>query len=328
MDLQCSFLKLPTEQLKRNNRITLKWIEKEIKTTQVYSSDRLKKLKAKLEQTTQDELLQASIVEKRVKHLEGIESNNILDLHTRLNRWLVDYLVYLKCYQSAQALMESENLFSLCDVELYKELQTITQELERRNCKLLLQWCTDNKASLKKSKSSIEFTCRQLEYIQLIKSKDIKNAIEYARQHFTLFANEHQQEIYNLMGLLTTKLDTKCPTYKKLLSDSQWDSLIYQFQTDFATIAGLTEHPILILAIQAGLSALKTKGCHPDKHPHCPCCTTDLYQFSKKLPYSHRTNTCLRCPVTGLVINEDNQPLVLPSGFVISESVVYFYLGR
>ena len=321
MDLQSSFLKVPIEQLKKANRISLKWIEKEIKQPQSYSKDRLKKLKVKLQQTTQDELFQASIVEKRINHLEGVERRNPHDLHIRLNRWLVDYFVYLKSYQSAADLMKSADLMSLCDVDLFKELQQITQQLEQQDCKLLLSWCSENRALLKKAKSGLEFKCRQQEYVHFIKNGKTMDAINYAREHFTAFAADNQQDIYHLMGLLTTKLDTNCLLYKRLLNESQWETLINQFQADFANIHGLTQHPILILALQAGLAALKTHSCHPDKHPHCPVCTADLFKFSEKLPSALLTNTCLRCSVTGTVMNEHNLPMVLPTGFVISEMV-------
>eukprot|EP00835_Amoeboradix_gromovi_P003315 NODE_214_length_14327_cov_0.392325.p4 type:complete len:350 gc:universal NODE_214_length_14327_cov_0.392325:4383-3334(-) len=327
MDLQNSFLKVPIELLKKANRLTLKWVEKEIKQPQTYNKDRLKKLKSKLLQTSQDELLQASIVEKRINHLAGVEKQDQYELHTRLNRWLVDYFVYLKSYQSAHDLMQKSDLTNLCDVNLFKELQNITQKLEQHDCTLLLAWCFENRALLKKNKSGLEFRCRQQEYVHIIKSNRTMDAIAYAREHFTAFANDNQQDIYHLMGLLTTKLDTKCSIYYKFLDNSQWDTLITQFQADFASIHGLTQHPILILSLQAGLAALKTQTCHPDKHPHCPVCTPDLHSFSEKLPFSHRTNTCLRCPISGTVMNEHNLPMVLPSGFVVSEMVILFNQG-
>eukprot|EP00834_Sanchytrium_tribonematis_P006155 NODE_428_length_7645_cov_0.433740.p4 type:complete len:336 gc:universal NODE_428_length_7645_cov_0.433740:3879-4886(+) len=325
--IEKSFLQIPIEQLKKSNRITLKWIEKEIKQTQVYNKDRLKKLKNKLDSTTQEEITNSDIVDQRIQHLDGISNNNELELNTRLNRWLVDYFVYLKCYQSAQFLMENANLSSLCDVELFKELQLITQKLENQNCDLLLKWCSDNRSLLKKSKSTLEFKCRQQEYVHLIKKKQIMQAIDYAREHFSSFASDHQQDIYLLMGLLTTQLKTNCLVYKNLLDEKQWDKLVAQFQTDFANIHGLTQHPILILSLQAGLAALKTNSCHPDKHPHCPVCTKDLFEFSKKLPSSHVTNTVLRCPITGAIMNEHNLPMVLPSGFVMSEQVLISHIG-
>ena len=325
--IETSFLKVPIDQLKRSNKITLKWIEKEIKLPSKYDKERLSKLKSKLNDTIKDEMQNADIVNERINHLNEVDNENPSAMHVRLNRWLVDYFVYLKCYESANALMNNSGIERLCDVHLFKELQSITQCISDKQCHSLLKWCQDHKSLLKKMNSSLEFQCRTLEYVQLIKTDQLAPAIAYAQAHFPPFSQEYQEDIYVLLGLLTTQLDTTCKAYAALLHDNRWDNLTTRFQSDFATIHGLTQYPILMMSLQAGLAAMKTRSCQPNKHPHCPCCRPNLYEFASQLPHSHVTNTSLRCPITSDPIDENNSPMVLPSGYVLSSIVILTYVG-
>jgi macrophage erythroblast attacher len=45
----------------------------------------------------------------------------------------------------------------------------------------------------------------------------------------------------------------------------------------------------------------------------------NMRKLGQKLPFSHHTQTCIQCKVTGEMMNENNQPLFLPTGFVVSE---------
>ena len=44
-----------------------------------------------------------------------------------------------------------------------------------------------------------------------------------------------------------------------------------------------------------------------------------MRKLGQKLPFSHHTQTCIKCKVTGELMSDKNQPLFLPTGYVVSE---------
>lgn len=91
--------------------------------------------------------------------------------------------------------------------------------------------------------------------------------------------------------------------------------------------------PPLLVAIGAGLTALKTPACF--QHPQeggagagsgrvvdCPVCNAPFQQLADELPSAQRSQSTLVCRLSGLPMNEDNPPLVLPSGNVYSQQAL------
>lgn len=78
----------------------------------------------------------------------------------------------------------------------------------------------------------------------------------------------------------------------------------------------LPARPLLLIALSAGLSSLKTPSCH-SKHTSstanasstttsvCPICSTELNELARKLPYAHHTKSYV-----------EDDPVVLPNGRV------------
>jgi macrophage erythroblast attacher len=78
------------------------------------------------------------------------------------------------------------------------------------------------------------------------------------------------------------------------------------------------------MTMQAGLCALRTPFCYSeeDKNINCPVCDKETFGIvAEKLPNAHHVNSCLVCRISGEVMNEDNQPMVLPNGRVYSQRV-------
>ena len=99
-----------------------------------------------------------------------------------------------------------------------------------------------------------------------------------------------------------------------MYSQSRWDSLAELFVKTHHELFSLPPHPLLHIALSAGLSALKTPSCH-SKYPSstanasssttsvCPICSTELNDLARDLPYAHHTKSYV-----------ENDPIVLPNG--------------
>lgn len=102
--------------------------------------------------------------------------------------------------------------------------------------------------------------------------------------------------------------------------DSRWSALTSQFRRENFGLHNLSSLPLLYVALQAGLSALKTQNCFIDanKNINCPVCAPSLGSLAERLPFSHHINSCIVCRITGDMMDENNPPLVLPNGNVYS----------
>ena len=90
----------------------------------------------------------------------------------------------------------------------------------------------------------------------------------------------------------------------------------------------LPSRPLLLIALSAGLSALKTPSCH-SKHASstanassattsvCPICSTELNELARKLPYAHHTKSYV-----------ENDPVVLPNGRVYGRDRLLEYCKK
>jgi macrophage erythroblast attacher len=151
-------------------------------------------------------------------------------------------------------------------------------------------------------------------------------AIQYAQKYFSSWAETHMREIQHAMALLSYNPHTRFGVYSDLFSNARWEQLIAQFRQDNFALNALTAQPLLKMALQAGLSALKTPTCYQmeNKNVHCPVCDTNvLGPLADHLPYAHQVNSVSVCRISGAIMNEDNPPMVLPNGQVYSKKVSF-----
>ncbi|XP_018799251.1 PREDICTED: macrophage erythroblast attacher-like [Bactrocera latifrons] len=112
--------------------------------------------------------------------------------------------------------------------------------------------------------------------------------------------------------------------YKTLFSEARWNDLVLNFRNENYRLFQLSTQSLLSVAIQAGLSSLKTPQCYSPncKNPHCPVCQEDFNKIARNLPYSHCVQSRLICRVTGLPLNEHNLPMMLPNGQIFGQLAV------
>lgn len=137
-------------------------------------------------------------------------------------------------------------------------------------------WCYDNRSKLRKLKSNIEFNLRVQEFIELVRSDRRMDAIKHARKHFPSFEEEHLATIQQAMALLAFPVNTgsycrklivngwilfvfvDIAPYKALFDEGRWDNLIAEFRQENYRLFQLANQSVFTVALQAGLSALKT----------------------------------------------------------------------
>ncbi|KAI8815773.1 CTLH/CRA C-terminal to lish motif domain-containing protein [Fimicolochytrium jonesii] len=350
-NIEQPLLKVPAEQLKKAARTTQRYIDyfmKEINAdvtklgknaggsvdaSQAVKTldemvERLVKLKRKIAETKAEEFTSVERTKTRLNHLTDVMSVTSSEspafnrwCQTRMERLLVDYMLRNGYSRTAQAIASELKIGDLVDIELFAESGQVEEALRNQNCAECLKWCADNRSSLEKIQSTLEFNLRFQEYIELVRAQKKEEAIKYCRKYLITWQAAHMSEIQQAMALLAFSPDTWCEPYKDLYSPHRWTSLIDQFRSSNHALHNLTSQPLLTMTLQAGLSALKTPACYndDDRTINCPVCSADTFgRLAEDLPNAHHVNSCLVDRVTGGLMGEDNLPLVLPNGFVYS----------
>ncbi|KAJ3020137.1 GID complex subunit containing RING finger motif [Thoreauomyces humboldtii] len=328
-NLEQPLLKVPAEQLKKAARTSQRFVEyvmKEVtsevgklaKTNSTSAEqaaksldgmvERLQKLKRKLSETKADEHFYVQRTKARLSHLKELMEIPTAESPAGYG-------------DTARKLASETHIEDLVDVELFAESRQVEDALENRNCAECLKWCTDNRSSLEKIQSTLEFSLRLQEYVELARQQRKEEAIRYCRKYLVAWQSTHMRQIQQAMALLAFAPDTTCQPYSTLWDESRWEILIDQFRADNHALHNLTSQPLLTMTLQAGLSALKTPACYTpaDRTINCPVCAADTFgQLAKDLPCAHHVNSCIVDRISGTIMDEDNPPLVLPNGYVYS----------
>ena len=123
---------------------------------------------------------------------------------------------------------------------------------------------------------------------------------------------------------------TLCLTlwWQEWYSQARWNELATLFTETHHQLYSLPSRPLLLIALSAGLSALKTPSCHSAHASStanasstttsvCPICSTELNEVSRKLPYAHHTKS-----------HVENDPIVLPNGRVYGRNRLTEYCKK
>ncbi|KKK15301.1 hypothetical protein AOCH_001574 [Aspergillus ochraceoroseus] len=285
---------------------------------------RMQGLKRKMESLQQEEKNIHDQSRKRIQHLECLHQiPNLADVkydqwsRVRLDRLVVDHMLRLGYTESAQQLARDKDIEDLVDLNVFVQCQRVAESLRRGETKDALQWCSENKAALKKSQYNLEFELRLQQYIEMIRTGEkakVAEAMVHAKKYLAPYIETQSAEIHRAAGLLAFPRDTKAEPYRSMYCSGRWTYLSDLFVRTHHELLSLPSRPLLHIALSAGLSALKTPSCHSAYTSSssnslstttsvCPICSTELNELARNMPYAHHTKSSV-----------ENDPIVLPNG--------------
>ncbi|KAF8527643.1 CTLH/CRA C-terminal to lish motif domain-containing protein [Hysterangium stoloniferum] len=361
--LEQPFAKVPYENLRKIFRTSQKHIERELTAVQNASIEltkiaaqgeydandaikiidsmigRVETLKRKLSDLNENSSVPThAILRKRLQHLHSLESMSGRDdpefdrwAETRLDRWLVDWALRTGNTQTAKQIAKEKKIEALVDIELFTDIQRIEEALLQYRCTDALAWCSENKAALRKIKSTLEFDLRLQEYIELSRACKKEEAIVYSKKYLVSWYETHDTQIKQALALLVFPPNTVCPPYKRLYDMERWKNLSCAFRLAAYTLSTLPTEPLLYLAMYGGLAALKLPSCYPFsngtpapiKNVDCPTCDPEcLGQLAHEVPWSHHVNSTIVCRISGKIMDADNMPMIFPNGYVYSREAL------
>jgi len=296
--------------------------------------EKLQTMKRKVEEAINDEMDAAQNCKRRVEHLKigagaSLPDSSIaysLWKKTRVERFLVDHLLRTGHYGTAQKIVEQNpELADLTNLDIFLVARNVELTLAQQQTQAALAWIHDHKSKLRKIKSTLEFRRRQQEFVQLIKADRRMDAVRHARKYLTNMEDVPWDEVQRCTALLAFPADTNVAPYKELLDESRWSALIEEFRQDYFRLYQLAPLSVLAVALQAGLSAMKTPQCYrplAQRNAECPVCQEPLNKLAERLPHAHCSQSRLMCRLSGLPLNEHNLPMMLPNGYVYGEQAL------
>ncbi|KAI1213486.1 protein FYV10 [Annulohypoxylon truncatum] len=268
----------------------------------------------------------------RVAHLSALYSMYSVDdvkyeawSRVRLDRLIVDYLLRHGYNESARALAQEKGVEPLVDLETFEQMSRIRKCILNRSVTEALAWCTagDTKKELRKMDSNLEFMLRFQQYIELVRDRSTKptEILTYARKFLFPYRDVYKKEVLQACGMLALPPGSAqdIDAYANLYSPGRWEMLANLFTSTHNALLSLPSVPLLHIALQSGLSALKTPACH-SSHPAsaaapshstslslatsvCPICSTELNELARSVPYALHSKS-----------NVEPDLLMLPNG--------------
>ncbi|KAL7666047.1 RING-Gid-type domain-containing protein [[Candida] zeylanoides] len=236
---------------------------------------------------------------------DGSPTGAKLDLNSEaLIRWykdetnllVVDYLIRAGASpnRGLQLLQElcrkSPHLARLIDADVFAEFSRVHASIATEHTLgAVTTWFNDNKQSLRKLSSNLEFEIRYCQLLSLIERNEVAEAIKYSQQNLSSYGNrdnygaddgDHHaanlDKLKRIGGLLlylsinesdsfSSHLVVNSHAYKEhaaLLSHGRWEALAACFLDCFTRLYGVSRHYPLFVYLSAGLSSLKTKSCY------------------------------------------------------------------
>ena len=251
----------------------------------------------------------------------------------KLNNLLLDFFLREKFLETARNYISEEKLRGgEVEYSIFMEIQKILDNFIRRDLTEALSWCNTNKSKLTKINSNIRFKLLKQQFLEILKSGNMIEAVKFARENFAGFAEENMKEVSEVMLLLAVKNEnlTQWPKITFLLSDDRWKDLESEFKSVFFFVYNMKSSSPLETLFQSGLMSLKTPFCysHVTRNKRCPICCEEIGILAKNLPSSQHPVSALICRVTNEIMDHLNPPLALPNGQIYSDKAIYQHLNN
>lgn len=183
----------------------------------------------------------------------------------------------------------------LIDFDLLENFnQIFISIIKFKNLNLVRSWYQENKSSLKKFSSNLDFEIDYCNFLSLLSCGQTIDAINFSKSKLSFYINKNNYNKYDVVnyknnltklkflgGLLfystlivnqdfdKNKISTKdlkqliqeFKKYEKILSNKKWINLLEYFYENFTKLYEITKIYPLHIYLSAGLSSLKTKSC-------------------------------------------------------------------
>lgn len=206
---------------------------------------------------------------------------------------------------------------------LFEEMYGILSALRAGKPEPALSWAMKNHDTLLQNGSFLELKLHQLQFVEVLKQGNRDGALRYARAYLAPFATIYKVEIQRLIAsiLWAGRLDQS--PYAEFLLPTNWEKLAEEFVQQFCNVMGQSSTSPLGMTVAAGAEVL----------PILLKLVTVLtakreWQSMKQLPFpldvsrEFQFHSVFVCPVLREQGSDDNPPMLLPCGHVLSKQSI------
>jgi macrophage erythroblast attacher len=286
---------------------------------------RLQGLRRRYEDLAAEELRVCSQLRERAVHVTTAGGDE------RLDRLVCEHLLRSGNLRAGLALAADAGCQSLVDAAAYVEQDRIASALALGDCRPAEAWCKEHRAKLHKLHSTLCFHIALRQFVELARAGDVLAAVSHAQLRLApeMTDAEQLQQLQCAIALLGYHPGCQgcAPRHTRIFDAAlAWTTLAAHFRRDAALVSGLTHVSPLSLRLQAGLCALNMphviRGGRGDEPSDDPLDSRPFWELAQGLPHSKHARTRLLCPITKLVMSEDNPPVALPNGRCYSRSAL------
>ncbi|XP_055692624.1 E3 ubiquitin-protein ligase RMND5A [Lutzomyia longipalpis] len=214
-------------------------------------------------------------------------------------------------------------------IEPYAELHRTWEAIHNRDLTPALQWATHYSDKLEAKHSALEFKLHRLAFMQIL-SRGIeaqKEAISYARTYFAKFVHRFQKDIQSLMGtLMYLPIGIQNSPYRHLMAAEMWIEAADSFIKDACSVLGINKDSPLSVVVNAGCTALPAllnlKQVMLSRQVMGIWNGRDELPIEIDLDPDNRYHSIFACPILRQQSSEDNPPMKLICGHVISRDAL------
>ncbi|ONK58722.1 uncharacterized protein A4U43_C09F15990 [Asparagus officinalis] len=211
----------------------------------------------------------------------------------------------------------------------FLDMYRILNAMKTGNLEAALSWAATNSERLLQNESTLELKLHQLQFVEILRNGSKNEALTYARKYLAPFASVHEDEIQKLMGCLlwAGRLDQSPYANDESISQTSTyrNKITEELTQQFCSLLGQSNESPLTVAITAGVQGLPTLL----KLATVMAATKKQeWQTMKQLPVpvdlgrEFQFHSIFVCPVLREQGSEENPPMLMPCGHVISKQSI------
>ncbi|EPZ31624.1 hypothetical protein ROZALSC1DRAFT_28605 [Rozella allomycis CSF55] len=202
------------------------------------------------------------------------------------------------------------------------ELFIIVHSLKMKKLDEALKWANRNEKFLSERKSPLKFELYKTGFLMTQKAFGSKKALEYARANFKDFGASQIKEIQKLMSFLLYPMGSQL--IPSISMDEQWETVENMLMNEFCSKIGLPNTDPLLLALEASAVALPKlqKLSTIVKEKKAEWTQQNELPIEIELPIKYSFHSVFACPVMKQTSTDENPPMILPCGHILSKEAV------
>ncbi|CAF2043631.1 unnamed protein product [Rotaria magnacalcarata] len=219
------------------------------------------------------------------------------------------------------------DLFNL-EKNFLEEINMVLENLREKNVLPAIDWCIRHRNELIKNGSLLEFHLHKMRFVQLLQMgnfEETKNYFIHLRQYSTL-NGQFEQDVNYLMGAFVfARRDLSQSPYKYLLEPHLWLQLSDLFMQQAFQQLGLAQDSPLYVVMKIGFQSLPALMSIVNAMQNTQVChilSKDELPIEVDVGQEHRYHSVFACPILRQQTTDQNPPMKLVCGHVISKDAL------